>query len=210
MARQIAAGYRSAGTLFGGFAGGSADGLDLVPSVQRVLHAHQILTGVRQAGPLVITAPWGELPSIGSYPAPYQGMPGFADATPSQWNNDNQAGGQCRSLLGSQKQPNQSNGRGGGGGDGGAGSNYSSGQSAPPGHSDEFCVPYSVRLLGSFSPYRGLKFPQELTCFKCGAQRQHYAHECPARFVRVRGEPPPGWRLRHHQGPIGVARRRPD
>ena len=132
--------------------------------------------------------------SVGAYPAPYPGMPGFATATPSQWNNDSHAGGQRDTPPCSQQLPNQSNGRGGEGGGGGT-SNYSSGQSAPTGQSDELCVPSSVGLLCSFSPYRGLTFPQELTCFECGAYRQHYAHECPERFVRVRLEPPQGRRI---------------
>ena len=84
IARQIAGGYRSTGTLFGGHSGGSADGLDLVPSAQRVLHDHQVLISVQMAGPLISTPPWGELPSVGSYAAPYQGMPGFAAASSLQ------------------------------------------------------------------------------------------------------------------------------
>ena len=92
MARQIAVGYRSAGSLFGGHSGGSANGLGLVRSAQRVLHAHQVLIGVRMAGSLVSTPPWGEILSVSSYPAPYQGMPGFVAASTSQWNHDSQAG----------------------------------------------------------------------------------------------------------------------
>ena len=50
-------------------------------------------------------------------------------------------------------------------------------------------------MLGGFSPYRGGRFPQGMSCFECGAIEVHYAHECPSRFVRVRGEPPPGWKI---------------
>ena len=133
--------------------------------------------------------PWDEHPPVGSYPALYQGMPGFADPTPQQWNSDNQAGGQRGMTYGTQQLPNQSNGRGSGDGGGGGGNKYCTGQSASHGQSDEVCVPYSVGLLGSFLPYRGLTFPHDLTCHECGALRQHYASECPARLVRVRGEP---------------------
>ena len=58
------------------------------------------------------------------------------------------------------------------------------------------CVQY-VGLLGFFLPYQlgGLKFPQNLVCYECSTARQHYAAECPARLVRVRGEPTQGWRM---------------
>jgi hypothetical protein len=63
--------------------------------------------------------------------------------------------------------------------------------------SDSLCIPYSSGLLGSFSPYLGVSFLPELQCFECGAHRQHYAAECPARFARVRGEPQQGWKMDH-------------
>jgi hypothetical protein len=72
---------------------------------------------------------------------------------------------------------------------------YSTWPSAPQGQSDELYIPDSIGLLGSFPPYRGLLFPSNMSCFECGAFRQHYATECPARFVHVRGEAPPGWRV---------------
>ena len=53
-------------------------------------------------------------------------------------------------------------------------------------------MPFSARMLGSFSPYRQVRAPE--ACYECGAQSDHFAHECPARFLRVRGELPPGWR----------------
>ncbi len=74
---------------------------------------------------------------------------------------------------------------------------YSTWLSVPQGQSDELYIPYSVGLLGTYSPYRGLSFPANMSCFECGAFREHYATECPARFVRVRGEAPPGWRVDH-------------
>ncbi len=68
-------------------------------------------------------------------------------------------------------------------------------QSPLPGQTDDLYIPYSTGLLGSFSPYRGLSFPVSMTCFEFGAVQHHYAAECPARFVRVRGEPQPGWKV---------------
>jgi hypothetical protein len=52
MARQTAAGFREAGLLLNGLAGGGAEGIDLNPSARRVLHAQQMLLGTRAAGPL--------------------------------------------------------------------------------------------------------------------------------------------------------------
>jgi hypothetical protein len=61
--------------------------------------------------------------------------------------------------------------------------------------SDELCIPYSAGMLGSFSPYRSSPYPRALTCFECQAVQHHYATECPSRFVRIRGEAPPGWKV---------------
>jgi hypothetical protein len=61
--------------------------------------------------------------------------------------------------------------------------------------SDELCIPYSAGILGPFSPCRASPYPRELTCFECQAVQRHYATECPSRFVRVRGEAPPGWKV---------------
>jgi hypothetical protein len=60
-------------------------------------------------------------------------------------------------------------------------------------------------MLGSFSPYRALALPASLTCYECGALQQHYGNECPTRFVRVRGEAPPGWKI----GPGGSVTKDP-
>ncbi len=72
-------------------------------------------------------------------------------------------------------------------------------RAAPHGHttyiSEELNIPYSAGMLGSFSQYRSSSLPRELTCFECQAVQHHYATKCPSRFVRVRGEAPPGWRV---------------
>ena len=47
-------------------------------------------------------------------------------------------------------------------------------------------------MLGGFSPYRLGPLPDY--CFECGSPKSHFAHECPTRFIRVRGEPPPCFR----------------
>ncbi len=75
MARQTAAGFRAAGPLLGGLAGGSAEGIDLTPPARRVLHAQKMLCGIRAAGALIITPPPGELPPVLSYPQPPVGSP---------------------------------------------------------------------------------------------------------------------------------------
>lgn len=195
MARQTAAGFRAAGPLLGGFSGGGAEGIDLTPTARLVLYAQQILHGIRAAGALVSMPPPGELPPVSSYPPPLvgappapMGCPGLA-ATVRPWGTPD--GSQPPPLYTTSQRSNQQAGKGGGGG----GSLYSTAQSAPQGQSDELYIPYSTGLLGSFSPYRGLPIPSGLTCYECGAFRQHYANECPARFVRVRGEPPPGWKV---------------
>ena len=71
--------------------------------------------------------------------------------------------------------------------------------------SPELYIPYSTGLLGSFSPYRGMSLPPDLTCYECHAPVHHYGAECPTRFVRVRGEAPPGWRI----GAGGIVEKNP-
>ena len=64
--------------------------------------------------------------------------------------------------------------------------------------SDELYVPYSTGLLGilgSYSPYRNVQLPPDLTCFECRTTNHHFGGECPTRFARVRGEAPPGWKI---------------
>jgi hypothetical protein len=58
--------------------------------------------------------------------------------------------------------------------------------------SDEVHTPFSTGMLGSFSPFRTLRVPE--TCYECNASNDHFAHECPTRFMRVRGDVPPGWK----------------
>jgi hypothetical protein len=67
MARQTASGYRSAGPLMNGISGGGAEGIDLLPQARRVLHAQQVLLGIRAPGPLTSTPPVGSLPPAASY-----------------------------------------------------------------------------------------------------------------------------------------------
>jgi hypothetical protein len=66
-------------------------------------------------------------------------------------------------------------------------------------------IPYSTGMLGSFSPYRATALPVSLTCYECSAVRDHYGNECPLRFIRVRGEAPPGWQ----PGPNGGVQKDP-
>ena len=60
------------------------------------------------------------------------------------------------------------------------------------------------RVLGAYSPYRGLSLPPDLTCFECNAAVHHFGNDCPTRFARVRGETRPGgWPI---DGPGGVSK----
>jgi hypothetical protein len=70
MTRQTAAGFREAGVLLNGLAGGGAEGVDLTLSARRVLHAQHMLHGSWAAGPLLITPPPGELQQASLYPPP--------------------------------------------------------------------------------------------------------------------------------------------
>ena len=188
MARQTAAGYRLAGPLLNGISGGGAEGIDLLPQARRVLHAQQVLLGIRAPGPLTSTPPAGGLPTVASYaPILYSSGAAAAGALPPP------PVGPPPPLYTTVQ--TSTGGFGGGGGPGaGAGAN---GQRRPESTytSDELCIPYSTGMLGSFSPYRSSPYPRELTCFECQAVQHHYATECPSRFVRVRGEAPPGWRV---------------
>jgi len=197
MARQTAAGHRTAGPLLGGLSGGGAEGIDLLPQARRVHHAQQVLLGVRAPGPLVSTPPAGILPPVSSYaPLLYSSgpaVPGLvlpppATLPPPQYST-------AQTIIGSL-----------GGGSGGAG--FNTGASALRRTdsvyvSDDLHIPYSTGMLGSFSPYRSSALPSTLSCFECQAVQHHYATECPSRFVRVRGEAPPGWRV---EGPGRAAR----
>jgi hypothetical protein len=183
MARQTAAGYRLAGPLLNGVSGGGAEGIDLLQQARRVLHAQQVSLGIRAPGPLTSTPPAGGLPTVASY-------------APILYSSGPAAAGVVLPLPVGPPPPlyttvqNSIGGLGGGGGPGaGAGAN---GQRRS--ESTYTQLTYSVSMLGSFSPYRASPYPRELTCFECQAVQHHYATECPSRFVRVRGEAPPGWK----------------
>jgi hypothetical protein len=63
-------------------------------------------------------------------------------------------------------------------------------------NTDELAVPFSTTMLGSYSPYRGMK-PLG-ACFECNRNDGHFALECPTKFARVKGDVP-----------FGLADRRP-
>ena len=196
MARQTAAGFREAGQApsgVNGLAGGGAEGIDPTPSARWVLHAQQMLLGTRAAGPLLITPPPGELPPVSSYPPPLVGPPTapppYPSPAPQARIQGSPDGVQQSPLHGAVQRPKL---RVGGTSSGGWPAETVA-QPALREQMDTLCIPYSLGLLGSFSPYRGVPFPPDLRCYECGALQQHYAAECPARFARVRGEPPPGW-----------------
>ena len=175
MARQVAHGYRSAGAYVGpGGSNGGTEGIDLTPESRRVYFAHQILAGHRLPGQTIASAP-AELPPI----VPFQ--PIYVTAQVAQ-PNPVAVAPSAASSIGSVFSPGGSRTR-----------------PRPLMNSDELHIPYSIGLLGSFSPYRSIRPPE--TCYECGATNDHFAHECPTRFLRVRGELPPGWR---REGPIVI------
>ena len=194
MARQTAAGFRAPGALLGGLFGGSAEGIDLSDVARRVLFAHQMLAGMRAPGSLVSSPPAGELPSVASYgPAIAQPPPpAYAGPAPPPCQ-----GTQYPSPYTTVQRPVAGPVGGGGGG-----STYSTQRTQMIRGSDDLYIPRSTSLLGSYTPYRGFSLPQSLTCFECNAWREHYANECPARFVRVRGEAPPGWKVERGSGAV--------
>jgi hypothetical protein len=133
---------------------------------------------LRAAGLLLISPPPGELPPVSSYPPPLVGpltAPGPAALGRAQGYLDSLQ--QLSSYGAAQRMKPRP---------GWAASHVGRAEmlSAYREQSDSLCIPYSTGLLGSFSPYRGVAFPQELRCFECGASQQHYAAECPARFAR--------------------------
>jgi len=202
MARQTAAGFRAPGQLIGGLTGGGVEGIDLYPQARRVLHAQQLLHGIRAPGPLTSLPPPGfELPLMSAYPPPLPGAqystlppyPGYVSPA--------YASTPAASPYTTVQRPSQH----GAGGASGAHSLYSTGQSVAPGPSDELFIPYSTGMLGSFSPYRTTPLPATLNCYECGAQQMHFGTECPTRFARVRGEAPPGWKI----GPTGAVTKDP-
>jgi hypothetical protein len=156
LARQTAAGYRLAGPLLNGISGGGAEGIDLSPQARRVLHAQQVLLGIRAPGPLTSTPPSSGLPLVASYaPILYSSGAAAAGAVlpppvgpPPPLYSTVQTG---------------TGGLGGGGGPSvGAGANCQR-RSESTYISDEMCIPYSAGMLGSFSPYRASPYPRELS-----------------------------------------------
>ena len=167
LARQVAHGYRSAGLYVGpGAPGGANEGIDLTPESRRLLHAYQTLAGHRQPGQPLCHAP-PELPPLAPFLPAYvtTQVPVTPPTAPSS--------------------PASSNGGYG------YGSSVSRPKPRPLFPSDELHVPFSVGMLGSWSPYRLMRPPE--SCYECNMTHDHFAHECPARFLRVRGELPPGW-----------------
>ena len=199
-ARQVAAGYRESGPLIGGWAGGGAEGIDLVPAARRVLHAAQIQQGLRPAGALTITPPAGQLPSVQSYPYPFAAAIAapLPSPAPLAWTTPSPAPSVPPSPYSTMRQ-DLHNAAGGS-----LGQNlHHTGQRPRAPFSDELYIPYSTGLLGSYSPYRNVALPPDLTCFECRATNHHFGGECPTRFARVRGEAPPGWKI---DGPGAVSK----
>jgi hypothetical protein len=169
MARQTAAGFREAGILLNGLAGGGAEGVDLTPSARRVLHAQQMLHGSWAAGQLLITPPPGELPQASSYPPPPVGPPTAPPPYPSPAPHARIQGSpdgvqQPSPYSAAQRSKQRS---------GGAGSRGwpAEMQLALREQSDSLCTPYWSGLLDSFSPssYRGVQLPPDLPCDECCA-----------------------------------------
>ena len=168
MVRQTAAGYRAPGPLRGP-GGGAAEGTDLALAARRVLWAHQLLSGLRDHGPLVAVPPDSDLPALSSYPMPLgPPTPGAAIGTPPALPFAPFGGPAPRAEGAGPRPPARER-------------NY-----------DELAIPFSYTMLGSFSPYKSYK--PSGPCFECGRNDGHFALECPVRFVRVKGEAPPGWR----------------
>jgi hypothetical protein len=139
MARQTTAGYRLAGPLLNGISGGGAEGIDLLPQARRVLHAQQVLLGIRAPGPLTSTPPAVGLPTLASYaPILYSSGAAAAGAVlPPPVGPPPPLYSTVQTSTG---------GLGGGGGLGaGAGANGQR-RSESTYMSDELCIPYSVGL----------------------------------------------------------------
>jgi hypothetical protein len=177
MVRQTAAGFRGAGPILTP-GGGAVEGLDLPPPARRVLWAHQLAAGFRAHGQLTAVPPAGDLPPLTAYPAPYSSPAVGTGATGQTVPYPHPAGVQApRPDHHGQRPP------------------------ARERNTDELAIPFSTAMLGSFSPYRGVK--PTGACFECNRNDGHFALECPAKFARIKGEAPPGWRI---DGPGQVSR----
>ncbi len=157
------------------------------------MHAQQMLCGIRAAGALVTAPLPGELPPVLSYPQPLVGASSASTPhpwlAPPAWPSGTPDGSQPPSPYTTLQRPNQQS-RGG------------RKQRERPVLYDAVALALQGRRTSSASRTRSgcsARFreplPPNLTCFECGAFRQHYGAECPARFVRVRGEAPPGWKM---------------
>ena len=174
-ARQVAAGYRDPGR-YGGGGNGGATGVDMHPDMRKLLFAHQILSGERVPGDLLRVPP-ATLPPLPTVPSYY--------AAPIQYPPTDLSSTTLPSPLPAPSPPIKDSAHRSAAG-GGACSGFNRHRSV-----DDLCIPYSSGMLGSWSPYRNGRLPD--SCFECGAAQGHFAHECPKRFVRVRGKAPPGW-----------------
>ena len=202
LARPIAAGCREVGALIGVPAGGSTEGPDLAQLACRVLHALPVQYGLRAAGMLTTSVPAGQLlPALHTKPPPYPGdgglqFPGLrvarvaavcASALAAAVALHDAASGHLRRQ--------------------GSGVFWQPLRKRDSGSKQPFRTSYiSVfgRVLGAYSPYRGLSLPPDLTRFECKAAVHHFGNDCPIRFARVRGETRPGgWPI---DGPGGVSK----
>jgi len=183
-ARQVWAGYRAPGPAIGG-GGGAMNGIDLPDDTsRRLLFAHQTRNGLRAVGDLFLFSPrtFAALPPL----------PDMATSTPPALPYPPARGGSGAPSQALPPPPPLYAPAPGGAGPplrdlraGGAP------RTKPATTSDELFTPYSVGMLGSYTPYREIRLPA--ICFECNATNAHFGNECPQRFSRVRGEPPPGW-----------------
>ena len=172
MARQVVHGFRMPGPYAGpGGSSGSTDGIDLTEESRRLLQAYQIKGGIRHPGTLILAPPAGELPPLPPFYAAYSTQQLPAPAPPPAPSFAPPA------TMGPYGIPGPAGARS---------------RARAMGTSDELHIPFSTGMLGSYSPYRKARLPDQ--CFECNAVSDHFANECPARFLRVRGELPPGWK----------------
>jgi hypothetical protein len=190
IARQVWAGYRAPGVAIGG-GGGAFNGIDLPDDMaRRLLFAHQTRNGLRGVGDLFQYSPrtFAALP-----PLPEMGTPPLPPPPPPYLPAHGGFGAAPQAPL--PPPPPYATAPGGAGTsnrDPRAGG-ISRNQSRPATQSDELFIPYSLAMLGKYSPYREIRTPA--VCFECNAANAHFGNECPQRFSRVRGEVPPGWVL---------------
>jgi hypothetical protein len=184
-ARQVAHGYRGWGPYHGPNPGGGSDGIDLAPEFRRLLFAHQIMAGHRSPERLFSQLPPENLPPL----APLDAVLALRTTSFAQGYNPAPANTFSHQQPPPAYQPGLSAPPTG---FGGTRTRTKPPADSPPGMSDDLYIPYSYGMLGSYSPYRNQRPPE--ACFECGLRQAHFGNECPQRFVRIRGEAPPGWR----------------